>query len=64
VQDADDVILDIRSSGAIYYDANGLAAGGVTHIANVTAGLALTAADFVVVWAGDFAPSGERLQKR
>jgi serralysin len=49
VQDADDVILYIRSSGAIYYDANGTVAGGVTHIASVTAGLALTAADFYVV---------------
>ena len=48
-QDANDVILYDRATGNLYYDANGLAAGGKTLFADVTDGLALTNADFVVV---------------
>jgi trimeric autotransporter adhesin len=48
-QDADDRILYDQANGNLYYDSNGLAAGGVTLFADVTNGLALTAADFVVV---------------
>ena len=48
-QDANDVIVYDRATGALYYDNNGLAAGGKTLFAEVTAGLALTDADFVVV---------------
>ncbi len=48
-QDADDVILHDSLSGNLYYDANGLVAGGKTLFADVTDGLALTSADFVVV---------------
>ncbi len=48
-QDANDRILYDQANGNLYYDANGLAAGGVTLFADVTNGLALTFADFVVV---------------
>jgi RTX calcium-binding nonapeptide repeat (4 copies) len=48
-QDADDRILYDQANGNLYYDANGLAAGGVTLFADVTNGLALTNLDFVVV---------------
>ena len=48
-QDADDRILYDQANGNLYYDTNGLTAGGVIHFAEVTNGLALTAADFVVV---------------
>ena len=48
-QDGNDVIVYDRAIGALYYDNNGLAAGGKTLFAEVTAGLALTDADFVVV---------------
>ena len=48
-QDADDRILYDQANGNLFYDTNGLAAGGVIHFAEVTNGLALTAADFVVV---------------
>ena len=48
-QDANDVILYDQVSGNLFHDANGLAAGGKTFFADVTNGLALTAADFVVV---------------
>jgi Ca2+-binding RTX toxin-like protein len=48
-QDADDRILYDQANGNLYYDSNGLTAGGVVHFAEVTNGLALTEADFVVV---------------
>ena len=48
-QDANDRILYDQANGNLFYDTNGLAAGGVIHFAEVTNGLALTAADFVVV---------------
>ena len=48
-QDADDRILYDQANGNLYYDTNGLTAGGVIHFAEVTNGLAPTAADFVVV---------------
>ena len=48
-QDGDDRILFDQANGNLYYDSNGLTAGGVVHFAEVTNGLALTAADFVVV---------------
>ena len=48
-QDADDRVLYDQANGNIYYDNNGLAAGGVVHFAEVTNGLALTNLDFFVV---------------
>ena len=48
-QDADDRILYDQANGNLYYDTNGLTAGGVIHFAKLTNGLVLTAADFVVV---------------
>ena len=48
-QDADDVILYDRATGSLFHDANGLTAGGNTFFADVTDGLALTAAAFVVI---------------
>jgi Ca2+-binding RTX toxin-like protein len=48
-QDANDVIIYNRATGDLFYDSNGLAAGGQTLFADVTNGLALTAADFVVI---------------
>lgn len=37
------------NTGFLYYDANGSTAGGVTQIATLTAHLALTNADFLVI---------------
>ena len=48
-QDADDAILYDQANGNLYYDNNGLAAGGVVHFAEVTNGLALTNLDIFVV---------------
>jgi subtilisin-like proprotein convertase family protein len=48
-QDADDVVIYNRATGDLFYDANGLTAGGQTLFADVTNGLALTAADFFVI---------------
>jgi RTX calcium-binding nonapeptide repeat (4 copies) len=48
-QDANDVIIYNRVTGDLFYDSNGLGAGGQTLFADVTNGLALTAADFVVI---------------
>jgi Ca2+-binding RTX toxin-like protein len=48
-QDANDVIVYDRANGNLFYDNNGLAAGGQTLFASVSDGLALTSADFVVV---------------
>jgi Ca2+-binding RTX toxin-like protein len=47
--DADDRIIYDNATGALLYDANGMAAGGVTHIATLTNKPALTASDFVVI---------------
>jgi Ca2+-binding RTX toxin-like protein len=48
-QDANDIILYDRATGSISYDSNGLVAGGQTVFADVTDGLALTNADFMVI---------------
>ncbi len=48
-QDANDAILYDRATGSLIYDSNGLTAGGQTIFADVTDGLALTYADFMVV---------------
>ena len=48
-QDADDVILFDQANGNLYYDGNGLAAGGVIHFAEVANGTFMDALDFVVV---------------
>jgi serralysin len=48
-QDASDVILYDQANGDLYYDSNGLAAGGQTRFADVTNGLALTNLDFFVI---------------
>ncbi len=48
-QDANDIIIYDRATGDLFYDTNGLTAGGQTLFADVTNGTALTFADFVVV---------------
>ena len=47
--DAEDRIVYNKTTGALYFDSNGSAAGGMVQFAKVTAGLALANADFVVV---------------
>ncbi len=47
-QDANDIIVYNRATGDLFYDTNGLTAGGQTLFADVTNGTALTFADFVV----------------
>lgn len=47
--DASDRIIYNPGTGALIYDANGNAAGGAVLFATLTAGLALTNADFVVI---------------
>jgi Ca2+-binding RTX toxin-like protein len=47
--DADDHIIYNKTSGNIFYDTNGIAAGGATLLATVTNKPTLTAADFIVV---------------
>jgi Ca2+-binding RTX toxin-like protein len=47
-QDADDRVIYDSASGRIYYDADGSGAGAQVLFAQVTAGLALTNADFLV----------------
>jgi Ca2+-binding RTX toxin-like protein len=47
--DADDRIVYNKTTGALFYDSNGNAAGGVTHLATLSNKAALTAADFVVI---------------
>jgi Ca2+-binding RTX toxin-like protein len=46
--DANDRIIHDRSTGKIYYDVNGSAAGGATLFAQVQAGAVLTQADFIL----------------
>lgn len=46
--DGDDHIIYNSATGALYYDANGSAAGGQVRFAILGVGLALTSADFVV----------------
>ncbi len=47
--DADDYIIYNSATGALSYDANGNLAGGITQFATLSAGLALTVNDFVMV---------------
>ncbi len=47
--DANDRIIYETDTGKIFYDTNGNAAGGSTLFAQVTAGLGITNADFVIV---------------
>ena len=47
--DAEDRIIYNSATGALYFDSNGNAAGGMVQFAKLTAGLSLTNADFVVV---------------
>ena len=47
--DANDYVIYDSDTGALYYDANGSDAGGVTQIALLGADLALTHADFFVI---------------
>lgn len=47
-QDADDRIVYDTSSGQLYYDTNGSAAGGATHFATLDGSPAVSASDFLV----------------
>ena len=47
--DADDHIIYNSSTGSLFYDVNANAAGGMIKIASMSAGLALTNADFVII---------------
>ena len=47
--DAEDRIVYNSATGALSFDSNGSAGGGMTQFAAITAGLALTNADFLVV---------------
>ena len=47
--DADDRIIYNSTSGALFFDSNGNAAGGSTLFARLSKGLALTSSDFLVV---------------
>lgn len=47
--DANDRIIYNKATGALLYDANGSAAGGVTQLATLTSRPTLTVADFVVI---------------
>jgi hypothetical protein len=44
----DDRIIYQKTTGALYYDSNGDAAGGAIKFAQLTAGLTLTNSDFLV----------------
>ena len=48
-QDALDRIIYETDTGKLIYDSNGDAAGGAVHFATLTAGLALTNADFLII---------------
>ena len=45
--DAEDRIIYNSTTGGLFYNSNGNAAGGSTQFAKLAAGLALTNADFV-----------------
>ena len=47
--DSSDRIVQEKDTGELYYDANGIAAGGGIHFATLTANLSLTNADFLIV---------------
>ena len=47
--DADDRIIYNSATGALSYDSNGNAVGGVTQIAQLDAGTVLTVSDFAVI---------------
>ena len=47
-QDASDHIIYNSVTGALYYDSNGSAAGGMTQFAQLDKGLLLTNADFII----------------
>ncbi|KQV39900.1 MULTISPECIES: hypothetical protein [unclassified Rhizobium] len=47
--DSSDRIIYETDTGKLYYHANGSAAGGGMHFATVTAGLAITNADFLII---------------
>ncbi len=47
--DAEDRIIYDNATGALFFDSNGSAAGGAIRFAQLTTGLALTNADFVVI---------------
>jgi serralysin len=47
--DADDRIVHDQATGKVYYDADGSGAGAQVQFAQVTSGLALTFADFLVI---------------
>jgi Ca2+-binding RTX toxin-like protein len=47
--DADDRIIYNATNGALWYDADGTGAGAAVFFAQVSAGLALTSADFLVI---------------
>ncbi|MBL8573949.1 MAG: VWA domain-containing protein [Hyphomicrobiaceae bacterium] len=47
--DADDRILYNSANGAFYYDADGSGAGAVVRVGTLSAGLALTEADFLII---------------
>ena len=47
--DSSDHIIYETDTGKLFYDSNGSAAGGSTHIATLSANLALTYADFLVI---------------
>jgi Ca2+-binding RTX toxin-like protein len=48
-QDSSDRIIYQTTTGYLFYDSNGTAAGGATQFATLTANLAVTFSDFVVV---------------
>jgi Ca2+-binding RTX toxin-like protein len=47
--DADDRIIYNSTNGALWYDADGTGAGAGVYVAQMSAGLALTEADFLVI---------------
>lgn len=48
-QDANDVLVYNQTTGALFYDNNGLTAGGQFQIADFTNGLVLTSTEFTVI---------------